>query len=213
MAGFTTLAAGVGAATALGGGLMSFGQSAKASKQAADAQKKADRLMAEARKNAQKDVYAKLQVPLDAFNEQYRQTNQAATAGIQALQEGDARTLAAGIGQISGAVNEATEKTRIDKAKALCDLDTTKATSQENIKQQLIAMDSGAAKDAELKAADQEKIAASSLQQGISQAGKGAVGIAGMTTSLFKKGQGEGGALSTEELSALLKHLEYNPGS
>ena len=74
-------------------------------------------------------------------------------------------------------------------------------------------MDSGAAKDAELKAADQEKIAASSLQQGISQAGKGAVGIAGMTTSLFKKGQGEGGALSTEELSALLKHLEYNPGS
>ena len=82
MAGFTTLAAGVGAATALGGGLMSFGQSAKASKQAADAQKKADRLMAEARKNAQKDVYAKLQVPLDAFNEQYRQTNQAATAGI-----------------------------------------------------------------------------------------------------------------------------------
>ena len=39
MAAFTTIAAGVGAATSLGGGLMSFGQSAKASKQAADAQK------------------------------------------------------------------------------------------------------------------------------------------------------------------------------
>jgi regulator of protease activity HflC (stomatin/prohibitin superfamily) len=69
MAGFTTIAAGIGAATSLGGGLMSFGQSAKASKQAADAQKKADRLMAQARKDAQKDVYEKLQVPLDAFNE------------------------------------------------------------------------------------------------------------------------------------------------
>jgi len=207
MAAFTTMAAGVGAATALGGGLMSFGQSAKASKQAADAQKKADRLMAEARKNAQKDVYAKLQVPLDAFNEQYRQTNQAATAGIQALQEGDSRTLAAGIGQISGAVNEATEKTRIDKAEALFGLEKDKATSQENIKQQLIAMDSGAAKDAEMKAADQEKIAASSLQQGISQVGKGAVGVAGMTTSLFGKGQGEDGKLSPEELEALMKYL------
>ena len=68
-------------------------------------------------------------------------------------------------------------------------------------------MDSGAAKDAEMKAADQEKIAASSLQQGISQVGKGAVGIAGMTTSLFGKGKGEDGKLSPEELEALMKYL------
>jgi len=208
MAAFTTVAAGVGAATALGGGLMSFGQSAKASKQAADAQKKADRLMAQARRDAQKDVYAKLQVPLDAFNEQYRQTNQATSAGIQQLAEGDARTLAAGIGQIGSQVSEANEKTRIQKAEALSALEKDKATSQENIKQQLIAMDVGAGKDAEKKAADQEKIAAKSLQQGISQVGKGAVGIAGMTTSLFGEGQGKEGKLSPEELQALFKYLE-----
>ena len=187
----------------LGGGLMSFGQSAKASKQAADAQKKADRLMAQARKDAQKDVYAKLQVPLDAFNEQYRQTNQAATAGIQALQEGDARTLAAGIGQIAGQVNDATEKTRIQKAEALFGLDQTKATSKENIKQQLIAMDVGAAKDAEMKAADQEEIAAASLQQAISQTGKGLVGVAGATSKLY----GDKEELTPEELDALLKYM------
>ena len=203
MAAFTTIAAGVGAATSLGGGLMSFGQSAKASKQAADAQKKADRLMAQARKDAQKDVYAKLQVPLDAFNEQYRQTNQAATAGIQALQEGDARTLAAGIGQIAGQVNEANEKTRIQKAEALFGLDQTKATSKENIKQQLIAMDVGAAKDAEMKAADQEEIAAASLQQAISQTGKGLVGVAGATSKLY----GDKEELTPEELDALLKYM------
>ena len=208
MAAFTTLAAGIGAATSLGGGLMSFGQSAKASKQAADAQRKSDRLMAEARKNAQKNVYEQLQVPLDAFNEQYRQTNQAATAGIQALQEGDSRTLAAGIGQVSGAVNEATEKTRIDKAEALYGLDQTKATSRENVKQQLIAMDSGQAKDQAMKAADQEKIAASSLQQGIKQTGKGAVGLAGMAKGLFGDED-----LKPEELEALLKYLDGSGGS
>ena len=135
-------------------------------------------------------------------------TNQAATAGIQALQEGDARTLAAGIGQVSGAVNQATEKTRIDKAEALYGLDQTKATSKENVKQQLIAMDSGQAKDQAMKAADQEKIAASSLQQGISQTGKGAVGIAGMAKGLFGDKD-----LKPEELEALLKYLGSPSGS
>ena len=97
--GLPVIAAGVGVAAALGGGAMSFAQAGKARRQAEDAQRKSEKLMREARDRATKNVYDKLQVPLDAFGEQYRQGLATQTQQVQALQEGDARGLAAGIGK------------------------------------------------------------------------------------------------------------------
>ena len=203
MAAFTTIAAGVGMATSLGGGLMSFGQSAKAAAKAADAQRRTEELMIEARNRAQKNVYEKLKVPLDAFTEQYRRSQQATTQGIEALQGADARTLAAGIGAVSAQQQAADEQTRIQKAQALFELDKDKATAEENIKQQLIAMDVGAAKDQAKIQADQEKAQVAALQQGVGQIGKAGVQAAAFGTGLFGDED-----LTTEELDFLKTYLE-----
>ena len=153
MAAFTTIAAGVGVASSLGGGLMSFNQSKAAANAAADAQRKSDKLMKEARERAETNFYEGLNVRMDAFGEQYRQNlaNQNST-NIEALQDADPRLLAAGIGKVAGAGTEAAEKTRINMQQQLMDLDEKKAGAKESIKQQTIAMDVGAA-------ADQQKIA------------------------------------------------------
>ena len=45
MAAFTTIAASVGVASSLGGGLMSFGQAKAAERAAADARRKSNKLM------------------------------------------------------------------------------------------------------------------------------------------------------------------------
>ena len=66
MAAFTTIAAGVGVASSLGGGLMSFNQSKAAANAAADAQRKSDKLMKEARERAETNFYEGLNVRMDA---------------------------------------------------------------------------------------------------------------------------------------------------
>ena len=85
-------------------------------------------------------------MPLDAFGEQYRQQLQS-QQGIQALQEGDPRNLAAGLGGLQAATNQAQETTRIGMQVALYDNDKMKADAKEEMKQQLIDIDMAQAKD------------------------------------------------------------------
>ena len=103
MAAFTTIAAGVGVASSLGGGLMSFGQAKAAERAAADAKRKSDKLMKEARERAETNFYEGLNVRLDAFGEQYRQNLANQTQQIEALQGADTRLLAAGLGKVAAA--------------------------------------------------------------------------------------------------------------
>ena len=131
MAAFTTIAAGVGVASSLGGGLMSFGQAKAAERAAADARRKSNKLMKEARDRAETNYYDSLNVRLDAFGEQYRQNLANQTQQIEALQGADPRLLAAGIGKVAAAGTEATEKTRIGMQEDLQELDLKKVKSSE----------------------------------------------------------------------------------
>ena len=103
MAGFTAIASGVGVASSLGGGLMSFGQAKSACAAMRDAQMKSEKLMRDARQRAEENTFSKLNIRLDAFDEQYRQNLANQTQQIEALQEGDARALAGGIGKVAAA--------------------------------------------------------------------------------------------------------------
>lgn len=201
MGAFTTIAAGVGMSAALGGSIMSFGQAAKGRRQAEAAQRKSEKLMIEARQRAQKNVYEKLQVPLDAFGEQYRQGLAAQTQQVQALQEGDARGLAAGIGKVAGQTTAAQEQTRVGMQKDLYDLAKVKADAEDDIKQQMIKMDVGRASSLERKAADLEKMRAKAMQTGIAQAGKAGILGAGMIAGMGDK------ELTEEELAMLTAAL------
>lgn len=185
MAGFTAIAAGVGMAGQAGSSLMSFGQASAAKRKANDARLKGEKLMREARERAEKNVYDKLKLPLDAFNEQYRQNAALQTQQVDALQEGGQRALAAGIGKVAAASNANTETIRIGQGKAQTQLDKLKADAEEKIKQQTISMDVSAGQDALEEEALLKEQAAAATQKGFASGTKALVGGLGMAAPLF----------------------------
>ena len=185
MAGFTAIAASVGIGSQAASSLMSFGQAAGATRKANDAQIRGEKLMRDARERAEKDIYAKLKLPLDAFNEQYRQNRQTTTQLVDSLQGSGQRGLVAGIGKIAGMSNEAAEGTRIAEGTAMTKLDKLKADSQEKIKQQTIGMDVAGGQDALEESAMLKEQAAIAKKQGFNAGSKALVGTLGMAAPLF----------------------------
>ena len=131
-----TTAAVVGIAAGVASTAKSFSDASKAKK----AQKKADedaaRLMADARKRVDKDEFAGLTVPTEAYEAAFETTLAANQQQVQALAEGDPRALAAGIGRVGAATNEAAQATRREMGQDLFNVEKMKAQSRENIKQQ-----------------------------------------------------------------------------
>ena len=184
MAAFTSIAAGVALAISATGAGMSFGAAAKAKKRAAKAEKEQKRLMAAARKRAEKNFFAGLNVPLDAFDEEYRQNIAANQQMIQQLQEGDPRNLAAGVGALGQATAEANEMTRIGMQKDLYANAEMKAKKRDAINQQLVDMDVGAAADEAMRERDLQAERAQSIQSGVANIGS-MVSAAGAAAPLF----------------------------
>jgi len=181
-----TTAAVVGIATGVASTAKSFSDAAKAKKAQQKASDDAARLMADARKRAEKNEFEGLTVPTDAYEAAFETTLAANKQQVEALQEGDARALAAGVGRAGAAAQAGAEKTRIAMGQDLFNVEKMKAQSRENIKQQLIGMDVGAAKDAKAEAAYQEQLRAARIQQGIKGIGQVA-GTIGSNAALFSK--------------------------
>ena len=160
--------------------------------------------MKEARDRAETNYYDSLNVRLDAFGEQYRQNLANQTQQIEALQGADPRLLAAGIGKVAAAGTEATEKTRIGMQEDLQELDLKKADAAEDIKQQTIAMDVGAAADQEKIRAEKEIEAAKAKTAGINQTISGVIGGATMAAPLFGAKNAGLDALDADEMKQVL---------
>ena len=186
-----TTAAVVGIAAGVASTAKSFSDAAKAKKAQQKASKDAARLMADARKRAEVDEFATLTIPTDAYEAAFETTLAANKQQVEALQEGDTRALAAGVGRAGAQAAASAEKTRQQMGQDLFNVQKMKAQSKENIKQQLIGMDVGQAKDAKAEAAYQEQLRAQSIQQGIQGIGQVA-GTVGANAALF--GGGGGGA-------------------
>ena len=145
--GITAILGTVAAAT----GLTSFGMGLSNASKARDAQAKAEReskvLMAEAERKAEKNFYEGLNVPLDAFNAQFEQQLQQQQQSLQALQEGDARAVASGVGRVGALAGQQGEQTRIAMGEALYANDKMKAEAKQDVNQQLIKINVGQAQD------------------------------------------------------------------
>ena len=140
--------------------------------------------MADARKRAEVDEFATLTIPTDAYEAAFETTLAANKQQVEALQEGDTRALAAGVGRAGAQAAASAEKTRQQMGQDLFNVQKMKAQSKENIKQQLIGMDVGQAKDAKAEAAYQEQLRAQSIQQGIQGIGQVA-GTVGANAALL----------------------------
>ena len=181
-----TTAAVVGIATGVASTAKSFSDASKAKKAQRKADEDAARLMADARNRVDKDEFAGLTVPTEAYEAAFETTLAGNQQQVQALAEGDTRALAAGIGRVGAATNEAAQATRRQMGQDLFNVEKMKAQSRENIKQQQIGMDVGAAKDAKAEAVYQEQLRAQSIQQGIQGIGQLA-GQIGSNAGLFSK--------------------------
>jgi hypothetical protein len=184
----------VGIASGVMGAGMSFAQKAAASSAASQAKQDSKRLMAEAKQMAEKDLYSELNVPMGAFERQREENTAAGSMAVQALQEGDARGLAGGVGAVNQAQTVASEGLRNDLGQALYDNDKMKADSKQAINQQLIGANLGEAKDASAEAAYQEKVGKQAMMSGVESA-LGAVGSAANLVPLYgSNAQGRRGA-------------------
>ena len=170
----------VGIASAGFSAVQGFSSAAKAKTAAEAADKAAAKAMSEAKAKAQVDMYAGLNVPLDAYEAEFENQIAGQKQAIEALQEGDSRALAAGVGRVGAAQTQAGEQTRIAMGEEISDLNKMKADSKDAINQQLITMDVSAAKEQNMRKRDAEAARA----QGISQGVAGIAGVAGGIGSL-----------------------------
>ena len=157
---------------------MSFSQAAKAKRQGEKAQAASKKLMKEAERKAEVEFFQKLNVPLDAYGKEYEQNLQVQQQGIQALQEGDNRNLAAGIGRVGAAATEANENTRIGMGKEMFELEKMQVQEQSDINQDLKDMKVGAAADQQQIARDADEARAAAMQQGVASVGSAVQGAA-----------------------------------
>ena len=160
--------------------------------------------MSDARKRAEKDSFEGLTVPTEAYEAAFETTLAANQQQVEALQEGDARALAAGVGRVGANTEAAAEKTRQEMGQDLFNVQKFKAQSKENIKQQLMAFDVAGSKDAKLRAAQAEEAAAKATKEGIAGIGKSMTAI-GSAAPLFGGGDldleiAEGSVLPEDEL-------------
>ena len=147
----------------------------QASKQA-DVQKSAERAAeTAARKQEQllsQDFFSALQVPTEAYGRAARETTSQVGQLVGALQEGDPRQLAGGVGKVAAAGIEGEAQTRDAMAQDLYELGFAQAQSATNVNAELAKLEADRLKGAQ-NAAAEARAAELGLQQGAAQAGAG----------------------------------------
>ena len=104
-------------------------------------------------------MLAGVQVPLDAFESEAEQTLQNSKQIIDTLQDGDARSLAAGAGSVAGQNNLIAQEAREDKASLIYENDLMKAEEKQDINSDLKDFKVAKAVDQNLMARDAEEAA------------------------------------------------------
>ena len=191
----------VGIAVAGASAVQGFAAASTAKKAAEKADTAAAKAMSEAKAKAEVDMYAGLNVPLDAYEAQFE--NQLATSqqSVEALQEGDSRALATGVGRIGAESTAAGEGTRIAMGEEISDLNKMKADSKESINQQLIGMDVAAAKEQNQRARDAEQARAAGISQGMSGVAGVVSGVGAMAPLYSQSGGDRRGAKLASQFS------------
>jgi hypothetical protein len=185
MAGVASIILGsVAAATSLTGAGMSFGQAAKQRKAQEKAERESQALMQQARDRMQTRFFEQLRLPTEAYERQFRENTAQQKQSLQALQESDPRTLAAGVGKVAAAGVAGNQLLQEQMSKELFELQKLKADEQRAINQELVGMDVGEAASQNLMARDASYGVTQGIQGGIAGIG-GAVQAAESLVPLF----------------------------
>tara|TARA_R100000935_G_scaffold36090_1_gene56800 strand:- start:1332 stop:2081 length:750 start_codon:yes stop_codon:yes gene_type:complete len=180
----------VGIASGVGSAVMEFNNAKEQKDLASEADKAAAKFMADARRKAEKDMYEGLTIPMDAYEAQFENNLAVQQQQTEALQEGDVRGLAAGVGKIGAIGGANAEATRIKMGKEISALERTKADSKDAINQQLLEMDAAGAREQNQRKRDAEASRAASMTQGVAGVTQ-ALGSAADLVPLYGKNAGD----------------------
>tara|TARA_R110000796_G_scaffold186460_1_gene303366 strand:- start:9879 stop:10745 length:867 start_codon:yes stop_codon:yes gene_type:complete len=194
------MALGTATIIALGGAAIGGGVNLLQAAQARDDQKDADRrageLMADAKRKLEKDFYEGLKLPMDAYDQAYTANIQSQQQSVEALQQADSRTLAAGVGKVAMSSNMNIEQLRAAQAQDMFELDKMKAENKDDMNQQLAEMDVSKAQDKAARAAQADE------RVGMLQAGAANAFIGGITSAAEAQGLYKKEGLGVEETLA-----------
>ena len=179
---------GVSALIALKGASMSFRAAAEQRQDAAEAKRKSEQMMKEAKKRMEANFHEGLNIPLDAYSRQREMSILSSQTGIQALQEGDSRALAAGIGALGQVASSNDEKMRVALGKELYDNRVMKADAKSAMNDEYIKMGLGQSTQYNQEAQDLKEGANQAVVSGFSALGD-AVGAGSDMLSLYGKGK------------------------
>ena len=172
----SVILAGVAAFGALTSAGMSFGAAARPRREAKTARIRAEKLQDQARKNLEKlkFQYDGLQVPLDAYDTASEANRVTQEMSIQALQEGDPRNLAAGIGAVNQVAVAADEELRQKLSQDLYDNRKMKIEKKAEVDDELISMGLGEAKGLFQESQDLKEQANAAVISGVQSIGSAA---------------------------------------
>ena len=153
------------------------GDLVQAGKQA-DIQKSAERAARDAAAKEEQlrsqDLFSALQAPMAAYDRAARETTSQVGQAVSALQEGDSRQLAGGLGRVAAAGIEGEAATRDAAAQDLYKLAVAQAQSGMNVNQNLATLEAQRLAGAQ-KTAAESGAARLGLQQGAAMAGAGLI--------------------------------------
>jgi len=165
MAAFTTVAAGIGLASALGSTGMSFAQAGKQKKLAAQAKADADIAMAKAKQALDVNFYASQGIKKEPYELEREallsQGAQAIEAGVQSE-----RGAAATAGKVQMAMNEGQAGIRTAMGNEMTALENKKLAEDSRLRDVGVQIDLGEAEGAQLAARDAEEARAAAMAQG-----------------------------------------------
>tara|TARA_R110000751_G_scaffold253855_2_gene353348 strand:+ start:649 stop:1413 length:765 start_codon:yes stop_codon:yes gene_type:complete len=205
-----TTSAVIGIAAGAGNAVQGFVSASQAKNAAEKARGEATKLMNDARKRAEVNNYEGLNIPLDAYEAKFENNLAADRQAIEALQEGDSRALAAGVGRIGAQQNTEAQATRLDMADEMFGLNKMKADSKENIKQQMVAIDVGGATMADQIAYEEEQRRMKGLEAGMAGIGQVAEGV-GDLAPLYGKSTADKRAGKMMENDKFIESMGYDP--
>jgi hypothetical protein len=160
-----------GLAVSIGSSAMSFGQAGAARREREAAQIRAEKMMAEARKKLEVNVFDELSVNKEVYNIEREKILEQATGATQAVVEGDERGAAAGVGRVQLATQEGQGKIRAAQEQEVNKLEKLQADEDSRLRDMNVKLDLQEVEGAQMAAADAGRRAEAAKMQGIQSAG------------------------------------------
>ena len=187
MAALTSIAAGIGIASSLGGAGMSFAQANKQKKLERQAVQEADKAMASARARLDVNYMNALSVQKEPYELQREAMLAQGTQATDAAQESE-RGAASTAGRVQMAQNEAQGGIRTEMGKELTEIERLKVAEESRLRDLQTQLDLGEVEGAQMAARNAQEMAAQATTQGFEGLTSAATQTANLVPLYAKKG-------------------------